>query len=213
MNTDKLALLHKLAIENNYSKLLKELRPLIYKLAIKYNLGNHHEKDIRQCGRIGLYNAMRAYDPIKSNKFFCLARMHIKREMINYINNHSRTIRIPVHQLNENNLSYNPNAPQEIKTISLSTPISENSNECLGDTIESNYNQPIELDDYDKMKLVLLSDYFNKLKPKYQLILKMRFYEEKTDTEIAKELKITSQAVNQQMNNALKKLKKLYGLK
>lgn len=202
--------LHQLAIGKNYNQLLKELRLFIYKLVNKYNAGNEHEKDLLQCGRIGLFKAMETYNPEKSTNFFNHAHTYIKREILMYLAHKVRTVRLPIYQQSENHKQHRKDFPTDISTFSLSLPAYEDSNDTLADLLESDYSEPVELDDQEHFKLSVLKPYISLIKPNYQKVINMRYFEEKTLAVVGSEMGISKEAVRQLEIKAIKQLQKLY---
>jgi len=73
---------------------------LVLNIAKKYkNLGVDFE-DLVQAGNMGLINAADNFDYRKGYKFSTFACLSIKNEIVDFVNNNSRTIRVPAHKLN-----------------------------------------------------------------------------------------------------------------
>lgn len=210
MITERIETLNRLAIDKDYKKLLVMLNPFIYKLVNRrYKDHPEIEKDLVQCGRIGLFIAMEKFDPERSSNFFSFAHTYIFREITNFMNNSTRTIKIPVQQLYVNHAQHRPELPTRIETVSTATPI-EDSNDTLGDTLESDYYQPPEQDDSDQLNLARLRHYICELKPRHQQVITMRYFEEKTLSEIGLQLGITKEGVRQIELKAIQRLQKMY---
>ena len=54
--------------------------------------------DVVAAGNMGLIEAAEKFDPTRGFKFISFAVWYIRKEMINYLNDNSRTIRVPINQ-------------------------------------------------------------------------------------------------------------------
>jgi len=179
--------------KNSSDPILSNLR-LVVHLAKKYQGMGLSLDDLINEGVIGLCKAKEKYDPKKGNcKFSTYAAEWIKATIRQSLNKKSRIIRMPINRIH---------LKEEAPKIS---------------NIDALYNKPTDssiLKQYDidhaseKLKILL-----NKLKPKQAKILKMKYgigYPKPMKTsEITKELGLTPQAINGNIRNSLKILKKL----
>ncbi|HRE77120.1 MAG TPA: sigma-70 family RNA polymerase sigma factor [Flavobacterium sp.] len=171
----------------------------IQKLASKYGM-DKFDDDLKQVGHIGLHLAREKYDETKGD-FHSFAQWYIVGEMKNWLTANSRTIRKPHSRNNE----------EENKFISTSQPLGIDSDETVGDMLFE-VEEDNSFDDNDLLIRDLLGRYLDELKPSYQVVLKMRFYEEKTFNEISDELGTTTQNIALKYKNAIGKLKEKFGL-
>ena len=170
---------------------------LIYKLANQFNAGNEHRSDLVQCGRIGIYRAIQTYQPEKGGKFISWMITHVKKEMINYLNDNLRTIRIPVSQLRQQDRETFPTE----NVHSLDDTIYDDA-QPLYSTIEADNEEYTETDTTPLKKAISM------LKPQWQTIMTM-VSEGYNNTEIAKHLGISKEAVRQQRDKAVAKLREI----
>ena len=184
----------------------------IYKQWLSFNLPYQYRDDMLQAGRIGLFNALSTYNEDKG-AFSSWMIMYIRREMINFINQSLRVIRIPINQLNDKHINYNENNPSDVRVISFNSPINnEDGNERLIDKIadESTYQLDFKEDSFE---IKLLKQFKNELKDKHKEILQLRFVEEKTFEEIGNQLNITRQGAKDRYDKAIKELQKKFKIK
>ncbi len=197
-----------ISFEDEYAKQKNQ----IYKQWLKFNLPHEMRDDMLQCGKIGLHLAMQTYNPEKG-AWSTWMIMYIRREMMNYINNQMRTVRLPESQINKTHSKHNPDGITSILVTSLDQPISEEEGPITYADALPDKDEPIgfEFDDYNPIKS-LLKKYLSQLKPAYQQIISMRYNAEKTFTEIAEELQITKEAVRDKHDRAIIQLQELFGL-
>lgn len=164
-------------------------------------LDDYIQNDLIAVGRIGVLNAYHKYDPSRNVPFNTFAFIYIKKEMVNYMDNNLRTIRIPKNAL------YDKDFISTTNCLSLSTRIGESSS--LIDLIPLEVSQPTN-------EFEFVRSHLNALKHKDQLIIKMYFginYEESfTLQEISDVLGCTKQNVSlhiKRIINILKNNKKL----
>jgi RNA polymerase sporulation-specific sigma factor len=180
---------------------------MIYKQWLSFKLNNEHRDDMLQAGRIGLFNALNTYQEDKG-AWPTWMITHIRAEMINYINNQMRTVRIPTNQLYSNHSSHNPDNPTQASTSSLDQPINEDTNETFADMLKSDDEIIFNEDDFI---ITLLRQYLGQLKERYQTILKLRYFQEKTYLEIATELNTSVENIRQLHDKAINQLQELFG--
>jgi len=196
----------------DYQYQLELQKNQIYKQWLSFNLPYEYRDDMLQSGRIGLFNALSTYDSTKG-AWATWMIMYIRKEMIDYINQSLRVIRIPIHQLNNKHINFNENNPTNINVISLNSPINnEDSNERLIDKIADENSYQLDFKE-DSEKIKLLKQFQSQLKDKHKEILQLRFVEEKTFEEIGNQLNITRQAAKDRYDKAIKELQKKFKIK
>jgi RNA polymerase sigma factor (sigma-70 family) len=180
----------------------------IQKLANKYSQDKFYD-DLYQEGHIGLHLATQNYDE-KYGDFHKYAQWYIVGRMKNYLTNFSRTVKIPASQLNKNNKSYNEDYQHIVDghTISIDQQIGDE-DKTYGDLYLPPH-QPEEFKEEDPI-IKLLRQYLGQLKGKYQTILKLRYFQEKTYLEIATELNTSIENIRQQHDKAINQMQELFG--
>lgn len=178
----------------------KYRRYLLY-LANRLAYDEEDRKDLYNEGLIGLWEAEQNYDETKGT-FHSFAIMRMKGRMMRWMTNNSRTIRIPANQQNENRRTVDV----LISTISIETPIGEDG------TIEDllgNEDEQFNLGNDDNYELIIshLKNYLLEMKEDYQKIILMRYTQDMTFIEIAKEFNQSPQAIKDKHNIILKKLR------
>lgn len=179
---------------NTLEETLSKNHRYILKVAQSFGQNNWID-DLVQEGKIALVKAYNQYTPEKGI-FHSYALTLIKFGMMTYLTNNCRMIRIPSNTLWKG----------EIKQsfVHLDQPNSEDNTIDLEDKVEDK-----ELDDQETHQRSSVMHYLSKLKESHQKIVKAIVIEEKTFQEVGDELGITRQAVQQQYENALKKLRTL----
>lgn len=81
----------------SFNKLIEHNLRLVIKTSQRYEGCGIDSMDLINEGNIGLMQAAKKYKASKGTKFSTYAGFWIRQKMIRYINNHSRTIRIPCH--------------------------------------------------------------------------------------------------------------------
>ena len=175
---------------------------LIYKLALSFNAGNEHRSDLVQCGRIGIHRAIQTYQPEKGGKFISWVITHVKKEMINYLNDNLRTIRIPVSQLRQQDRETFPTENMH----SLDDSIYDD-----GEPLYSTIAYEEETHEINPF-ILHLRHFLPKLKVSYQNILNLRYMQEKTYDEIAEELDVSKENIRQLHDKAINQLQELMGV-
>jgi len=99
---------------------LKSNLRFVVSVAKSYESGNSPLEDLISEGNKGLVEAIDTFDPSNGFKFISYAVWHIRKEILVYLNNHSRSIRIPTNvnqemrryrSLEESFISYNGREP------------------------------------------------------------------------------------------------------
>jgi RNA polymerase sigma factor (sigma-70 family) len=180
-------------------KLLKQYTPLINATAHSYGIKDKDVlEDLRQEGRIGLWEATLKYDETKG-AFPSFAKTHIRKHQLRFLDNNLTNIRIPVN-IKDKELKAN------YRTISLDTPIND-FNILLSDSIP-NEDQEEQMD-ITPLKIAIL-----KLKPKDQELineynlLSGEYKRGQPTLMLAAKYNITRQAIHQRINSIIKKIEK-----
>lgn len=82
--------------KDNMLQLWQQNKGFIYKMARKYS-GYAEMDDLMQEGYLGLYEAVRHYEPDQNSSFIHYAAFWIRQIMQRYVDNCSSVVRIPVH--------------------------------------------------------------------------------------------------------------------
>lgn len=175
----------------------------IKKLSNKYGQ-NKFNQDLEQEGQLGLILARKKFNP-SIGDFHKYAQWYIKGYMQKYLTQYSRLVKIPPKILFDKDNQFEDN---QNSNISLSTEIDENK------TYQDIYGpiQPeFEIKEINPI-IPLLKQYVSQLKERYQLILNLRYNEEKTIEEIGDILGVSRQAVDDQLGKALSQLQKAFGV-
>lgn len=77
-------------------ELLKKYDPLVNKISGNYFVPGGNEDDVRQEGRVGLYNAIKRFDSSKMTSFKGFASTCIKRSVVSAVKNSNRQKHIPL---------------------------------------------------------------------------------------------------------------------
>lgn len=129
-----------LVAQGNITKLLVQNKGYICMLVNQLNQPEHKE-DLIQVANIGMYKAMLQYDPSRGANFLNYSTYHIKREMIDFLADNSRTIRLP--------RTYYKRIKSgdfiEDKVVNGDQPISETDNRTLLDLVA---DEPEIITDY-----------------------------------------------------------------
>ena len=185
-----------LVAEKNYNELLDNNSRYIEYCANQFYQDYEIVKDLEQVGRIGLYEAMTKYNPTKGVPFMKFASLYIKKEMLRYLIENGRTIRLPQNKI------YDKTFVPTTNTISFEYQIGEDL--TIGDLIQ---NSPVDENDpwLDRLPYLL-----EKLSLKDQNVVKkyhgFDMEEPMNFREIADELGQTHQAVSLAYKKAIKKL-------
>jgi RNA polymerase sigma factor (sigma-70 family) len=179
-----------------HDQILKDYNRYIQTVAMRMGQPQYTE-DLIQIGRIAALQAYSRLDETKiKNDEKSYITTCIKGSMKNFLTDNARTIKIPAYKQGEVHIS----------TLSINTPVGDE-----GSTVEdfiASSEDYIPLQPNEKLREAL-----TQLKPKYKTIITMYFDLEdnsqpKTLREIAVELGMSFQAVNQQLKLAITKLKK-----
>jgi RNA polymerase sigma factor (sigma-70 family) len=174
-----------------------QYKNMAYKLYLTFNVDSTHREDLIQQGRIGLLKAMNTYKEGAGSTFTSWVWTYMRKEMIEYINLNIRIIRLPVNQIYNKEIEYQP------------TDYINSLDDTYIDSGDPLYST-IAYDDeeYEETDTTPLKKAISQLKPQWSTIMSM-VAEGKDGQEIAKYLGISRQAVFQQKELAMKKLKEI----
>ncbi len=108
--------------------------------------------DLVSAGNIGLIEAAEKFDPSRGFKFISFAVWHIRKEMLKYLGDHSRMIRIPQNKTNELRAIL-----EETNTLSMKLGREATFEEVMESMIEKG-NEKIKTMELGTLKNVVLAD-------------------------------------------------------
>lgn len=212
------------------TKLIIENESLIYSIINKYS--NYYDiEDLYQVGVIGMIKAYKNYNNNYNTKFTSYSYNYILGEVLKYIND-SKTFKIGhetrslYKKINETKTILTQKLMKEPTNYELSLFLEIDEN-IINDVI--NINSPIDSldrviqedgkklmlydmigENKDNIDMMFLYEEINKLPLSELKILKERYFNDKTQMEIARELGINQVKVSREEQKILKKLSKSY---
>lgn len=217
---------------NKYEEIIKVNSGLIYMIINKYFKG-YDKEDLYQVGVIGVIKAYNNYKNNHNTKFSTYAFKYIYGEMYSYINNIKsikvsneyvtlyKKIRTASNILSQK-LMKEPSVNELAMFLEIDSFIIENvikamnkvdslekivssdgKNLTLLDTVKDNR-------DYYNIDYMLLNEEINKLESPYKELIYLRYFEDKTQSEVAGILGMNQVEVSRGERKTLKKIKNIY---
>ena len=195
-----------------YNYLIEEYKPLILSIAKKFN--NIEKEDLFQAGALGLKKAFDNYDETSATKFSTYAYKYIYGEMYNLI---YKSI-IKTYQLLTQKNNKIPTTLEIAMTLEVEESLinaviiscqkapSLDANYCDDKDIKEviNIEENISLDDK-----IFLNDAINQLQEPEKTIIKQRYYNDLTQSEIAALLGISQVKVSRYEKKGIEKMRTL----
>jgi RNA polymerase nonessential primary-like sigma factor len=224
------------------NKMIESNLRLVIKIARRYLRSGMAILDLIEEGNLGLIRAVEKFDPERGFRFSTYGAWWIQQTIERAIMSQNRTIRLPVHMVKKLNsclrtgrelsktLDHEPTSldiAKEMdksfadvdkimylneKIISIDSPISEEVNKPIADTIGNNCNDPaIDISDENLKKNIHL--WLSELTINQRKVVERRFglnqFEPKTLEQTGEDIGLTRERVRQLQEEALKQLKEI----
>jgi RNA polymerase sigma-B factor len=212
---------------------------LVRFLANKFANRGEPLEDLVQVGNIGLINAIDRFDPTRGIKFSTYATPTIVGEIKRYFRDRAWNLKVPrwLQELNQQVTKANEALSQQYgrspsiaeiarhvgaseeetldamelgnayETVSLDTKLSQEGERApltLSESLGAEDETLTQYGQYDDLK-----DAIAQLEPRERTIIQLRFYNELSQTEVAKRLNISQMHVSRLQHRALRRLKEL----
>lgn len=217
---------------NKYEEVISSSSGLIYMIIKKY-FNNYDREDLYQVGVIGVIKAYNNYKKNKNTKFSTYAYKYIYGEIYNYINNYKNikvskdyiklykkinTARsILAQELMKEPTTYELSSFLEIDPYIIDTV--NNSMTKIDSLDRVLYNDGKEITifdtisdnkDYYNIDYLLLNEEIDKLESPYKELIYLRYFEDKTQSEVASLLGMNQVEVSRTEKKTLKKIRNNY---
>lgn len=217
---------------NKYEEIIKSTSGLIYMIINKYFKG-YDKEDLYQVGAIGVIKAYNNYKNNHNAKFSTYAFKYIYGEMYNYINS-TKTIKLSNEYITlykkiniasnilSQKLMKEPSVNELAMFLEIDKCIIENVINSMKqiDSLEkvvSNSGKDLLISDLIKdtkdqynIDYLLLNDEINKLESPYKELIYLRYFEDKTQSEVGDILGMNQVEVSRNERKTLKKIKEIY---
>ncbi len=184
-------------------ELLKQYQRYIIKVASTLTNDDYIKEELIAVANIGIWKAYQRFDSTQGTLHSYIIS-YIRGPMLNYLTDSIRTVKpsaLLVHHINRTE------GEDFVKTISMDIQNEDGYN--FSETI-STQEEDKSMDDQQELVRALLTQYLSKMKPQYQIILKLRYEEDMKLNDIGKQIGISTEAVRQQHDNAISKLQELF---
>ncbi len=217
---------------NKYEEVISSSSGLIYMIIKKY-FNNYDREDLYQVGIIGVIKAYNNYKKNKNTKFSTYAYKYIYGEIYNYINNYKNikvskdyiklykkinTARsILAQELMKEPTTYELSSFLEIDPYIIDTV--NNSMTKIDSLDRVLYNDGKEITifdtisdnkDYYNIDYLLLNEEIDKLESPYKELIYLRYFEDKTQSEVASLLGMNQVEVSRTEKKTLKRIRNNY---
>lgn len=217
---------------NKYEEVISSSSGLIYMIINKY-FNNYDREDLYQVGVIGVIKAYNNYKKNKNTKFSTYAYKYIYGEIYNYINNYKNikvskdyiklykkinTARsILAQELMKEPTTYELSSFLEIDPYIIDTV--NNSMTKIDSLDRVLYNDGKEITifdtisdnkDYYNIDYLLLNEEIDKLESPYKELIYLRYFEDKTQSEVASLLGMNQVEVSRTEKKTLKRIRNNY---
>ena len=216
---------------NEYEEIINTTSNLIYHIINKYFKG-YEKEDLYQVGVIGVIKAYNNYKEDKSTKFSTYAYKYIYGEIYSYINSNktlklSKEVNTLYNKINKAKDILSQKLMKEPNTYELSlfleieesiiTNILNSTNISSIDEIINTSDNNLTLSDtisdkkdYYNIDYLLLNEEIDALEYPEKEIMKLRYFEDKTQSEVAQILGINQVQVSRYEDKTLKRIRKNY---